>query len=213
MTKLLLEKKLINKKFGDFFKQINKVYHSPKSTKKLVNKVIANKIALQFNTKTGYVFKERDMISYELSFINFTTFYKSTISKSEDNKIYFMLKHPEKTLKTTNLPDNKFIDFSLKKFCNEFSSQKLYDIYRIDLNKNLYPVENKLKNVIYEIVSVRCKLINRIASIFESTNSKNEIDTALKLKRLIESTNFKIKQYPKLNQDKTSLFSVMKSVI
>lgn len=211
MSKNLLTK-LINKKFINFFKTINQVYCTPKSTKNLVNKIIANKIALQFNAKNTYIFKEREQISYELSHINFTSFLKYS-ETSEYTDIVFMINHPNKIIKVSNnISTDKFIYYVLKKYYNELDSQKLYDIYKNDISESLLPIEEKLKNIILEIVTHRSLFINRVASLFESKKNKQEIKDAVILKKIINSTKYKIIPYQdKKSDNNISLENITKS--
>lgn len=213
MTKDLddIQKKLIDKKFSKFFELVNDVYHSPKSTKRLVNQLIAIDIAYIYNSKADYIYKSREEISYNLNEIHFTSFFVNNKGTTDTGKVFFMFKNPEKHIKTDNVSKNEFVKFVFKKYCKILSSKKLYEIFRKDINASQTSTQKLLKDVIYTIASNRSNLINRIASIFEVRKNKDEINTAHKLKKAIEKVKFQDLQNNNKYQNDMFILNLVKS--
>ena len=189
----LLQERLVKIKFASLFKRICGAYNAPSSTQNLVNQGVAFKIAREYSPVDAYLQSERNQIVHELSQINFTIFFTHTkISTNKDKRIFFSLKTPKTFLSSKSSNPYNYIRYVLKKYCNILSSEKLSEIYNSTIPLNLTRTQAELKNAIYDIVSARATLINRMAAIFESKENKQDIKIALHLKELIERTKFKI---------------------
>lgn len=189
-----LQKVIAQAKFAFLFKKICGVYNTPSTTQNIVNQGIAFKIAREYSPIEGYLQSERNKIAQELSQINFTLFFSNNkSSQQKDRRAFFALKTPKSFLSSKSANQANYIRYVLKKYCHILTSEKLSEIYHSTIALQLSAVHAELKNTIYDIVSERSSMLNKMSAFFDTKEVKRDINIAKHLKNLIFRSKFTIK--------------------
>lgn len=175
-------------KFLRILDVVSVAYKSHSVQDDLLNEGIAFKLSNCYFGLDGYFIGEREEIARKLNQINFIHFFYSQEKREiDDKKIFFHLKSPQRFLDQKSLAPTFFIKYVTKKYLATMSSFKLNEIYHKSVPIKLSITQNILRQTIYEIVSIKGTLTNRIASIFENAETREDIKWAAILKKNMDS--------------------------